>query len=191
MNDKKASFLPFHAVNEFMRNDYRASVVRYTLNALPALPDEFRVSIDRLTRKIVKVPGFRNSAKAPTSLRIKPTIDAFEKSPALVAAVLSAWSEAHLELREKVHDLLVERGWEILPLEADRTKLPGFITKWPKGEDFEILGAAFAEKYPDLRVDSDDVSLMVVWVSGRLPYSEEENSKMAEGEQPRSSTQEE
>ena len=183
MNDKKARFLPFHAINEFMRNDYRSHIVRYTLNALPTLPDEFRSPIERLTRKVVKVPGFRNSAKAPASVRVKPTIDAFEKSPDLVASILSAWSEAHAELRKQVYDLLVARGWEILPLEADRTKLPGFITKWPKGEDLEALNTAFAEMYPgaqgDSGVDSDDVSLMVVWVSARLPYEveDEENNE--------------
>jgi len=173
MNDKKAQFLPFHAINEFMRSDYRTSVVRYTLNALPSLPDEYRSPIERLTRKTVKVPGFRNSAKAPASMRVKPTVEAFEKNSALVAAILSAWSEAHSDLRQQVHDLLSERGWEILPPEADRTKLPGFITKWPKGEDFELLNAAFAELYPNLQVDNDDISLMVVWVSVRLPYDVE------------------
>ena len=49
MNDtsknKQAHFLPFHAINEFMRTDFRAEVVRSALQALahfarrPALPD--------------------------------------------------------------------------------------------------------------------------------------------------------
>jgi hypothetical protein len=177
MNDKKAQFLPFHTINEFMRNDYRANVVRYTLNTMPALPDEIRSPVERLTRKAVKVPGFRNSAKAPASMRVKPTIEAFEKNPTLVAAILSAWCEAHAELRQQVYDLLTERGWEVLPPEADRTKLPGFITRWPKGEDFETLNAAFVEMYPDLQIESDDVSLMVVWVSVRLPYDIEEDEE--------------
>jgi len=156
-------------------------VVRFTLNALPGLPEEYRARVDRLTRKTVQVPGFRNSAKAPVAVRVKPTADAFEKSPQLVAAMLSAWAEAHPALRQQIYDLLVSRGWDILPVEADRTKLPGFITKWPKDEDFEKIISAFKEKYPDETVEDDDISLMVVWLSARLPYqTENEESQVAE-----------
>ena len=174
--DQQARFLPFHAINEFMRNDYRAEVVRSVLLALPSLPENQRSQIDKLTRRTVKVPGFRNSAKAPAALRVKPTAEAFEKNAGLVAAVLSAWSEIHPELQGQVFDLLTERGWEILPADTDRTKLPGFLTRWPKGEDFESLTSAYSQRFPapvddpEAGPSSDDVSLMVVWLSGRLPY---------------------
>ena len=42
MTNKTAQFLPFHAVNEFMRDDYRLEVIRSTLNALPGLPENYR-----------------------------------------------------------------------------------------------------------------------------------------------------
>lgn len=174
MNREKIQFLPFHAINDFMRTDYRLDVIRTTLNALPGLPDDLRAPIDRLTRRVVKVPGFRNSTKAPASMKVKPTAEAFEKSPDLVAAILAAWSAAHPDLRQQVFDLLTSRGWEVLPIEADRTKLPGFLTKWSKGDDFEALNTAFMEKFPDAPANSDDISLMVVWMSGRLPYELEE-----------------
>jgi len=175
MDDQTAEFLPFHAVNEFMRNDFRLEVVRAALHALPELPMNFRVPIDQITRMIVQVPGFRNSAKAPISKRVKPTADAFEKSPHLVAAILSAWSEAHPELRQQVYDLLVERKWELLPPEADRTQLPGFIPSWPEAENFELLTHAFAQKYPSTNANTDDISLMIVWLSVRLPYKFEDD----------------
>jgi len=170
MDQEKAQFLPFHAINEFMRPDFRLEVVRSALYALPNLPESFRAPIDRLTKKVVQVPGFRNSVKAPTALKVKPTAAAFEKSSDLAAAVLSAWAEAHLELRQQVYDLLVSRDWEVLSPNADRTKIPGFLTRWPKGEDFEVLNKAYAEKYTESQASSDQVSLMVVWISGRLPY---------------------
>jgi hypothetical protein len=170
MDQEKAQFLPFHAINEFMRPDFRLEVVRSALYALPNLPEDFRPPIDRLTRKVVQVPGFRNSVKAPTALKVKPTAEAFEKSSDLVAAVLSAWAEAHPELRQQVYDLLVSRDWKVLPPEADRTKIPGFLTRWPKGEDFDVLNNAYAEKYPGSQTSNDQVSLMVVWISSRLPY---------------------
>ncbi len=169
-NDKKISFLPFHALNEFMTSEYRLEVVRITLTMLSGMPEKYRTAINNLTGRLVKIPGFRNSVKSPMLLRVKPTADAFEKSPELVAAILSAWAEIHTELRQKVYTLLQERGWDILPIDSERARLPGFLTVWPQGENFEVLNQAFKEKYPDTTISDNDVSLMVVWISGRLPY---------------------
>lgn len=180
--EKKVAFLPYHAINEFMLDDYRLKVIRGVLQALPDLPENLRLPLDELTRKLVRVPGFRNSLKAPAPLKAKPMAEAFEKSPQLVAAVLAAWAETQLELRQKVYDLLESRGWEILPPEADRTVIPGFLTRWPKGENFEVLNEAFNEMYPGTEAASDDVSLMVVWLSGRLPYQFEAEGREAESE---------
>lgn len=182
-DDKKVQFLPFHAINEFMRNDYRLAVVRTTLNSYASLPEEMRAPIDKLIRKVVQVPGFRNSAKAPTNLKVRPTAEAFEKNPRLVAAILAAWSELHAESRQKVHDLLTARGWDILPVDADRTKLPGFLITWPQGEEFEVLNKAFDAMYPGDQISSDDISLMVVWISGRLPYQIDEQENSGENHQ--------
>jgi hypothetical protein len=188
MTDQAAEFLPFHALNEFMRDDYRHSVVRTALNALPKLPKHFSAPIDNLTKQIVRVPGFRNSLQAPTPMKVGPMADAFQKSPELVAAILAAWAEVHTELRSRVFELLKGRGWEISPPDADRTKLPGFLTHWPKGEDFDALNKVYAEAHPGEEVSADDVSLMVVWLSGRLPYQVEgednadENETKQEGE---------
>lgn len=178
--DKEVSFFPFHAINEFMTDEYRAEVVRSVMLAYETLPEEFRTRIDRNIKKSVQIPGFRNSAKAPAQLRVKPAIDSFQKNPALVSAILSAWSELHAGLRQQMYELLIARGWELLPIEADRTKLPGFMTKWPKGEDFETLYAAFAALQPDAALEMNDVSLMVVWLSGRLPYEFVEKDEIAE-----------
>jgi hypothetical protein len=52
MNDKEALMIPFHALNEFMRPDFRMSVVRSTLNGLAELTEDFRADIDRHTKKI-------------------------------------------------------------------------------------------------------------------------------------------
>lgn len=181
--DKKVSFLPFHALNEFMTSEFRQEVVRTTLTVLPNLPERHRNAVNKLSNKLVKIPGFRNSLKAPTSLRTKPTVEAFEKSPALVAAILAAWEEVHVDLRQKVYALLQKRGWELLPIDADRTQLPGFLTVWPREENFDSINQAFTNAYADDPASSNDVSLMVVWLSGRLPYQfsqeKEESSSLS------------
>lgn len=169
-HEEEIAFLPFHAINDFMNDDYRASVVRSVSSDLEQLPDEIRGLVDRATRQVVRVPGFRNSAKAPARVKARPMAEAFVKSPYLVSAVLAAWGEIHAGLRQKVYDLLTARGWELLPPQADRTQLPGFLTEWVGDDDFDTLYAAFQDQYPDNQASKDDVSLMVVWLSGRLPY---------------------
>jgi hypothetical protein len=184
MTEKKQEYLPFHAINEFMRDDYRMSVVRSVLHAASQLPQELRAAIEKQTRRSVKVPGFRNSTLAPAGVRVTPTANAFEKNPDLASAILAAWAETQVELRQQVYDLLLERGWELLPVEVNRAKLPGFMIHWPKGEDFEGINKAYQEKYPLSTVGPDDVSLMTVWLGDRLPYNLE-----GEDEEPESATE--
>lgn len=191
-DDNTIEFLPFHAINEFMRPDFRLTVVRSVLNSYKGLPANNRQVIDRLTNRFVKVPGFRNSEKAPSAIKLLPMAKAFENNPEIVAAILSAWAEIHTELRQQVlhvlrergwyffssefqglthlHSLKAEKDWGILPADADRTRLPGFLIYWPKSETFEEIYQTYTRLYPDAQGSMDEVSLMAVWLSLRLPY---------------------
>lgn len=64
----------------------------------------------------------------------------------------------------------VIKQWPVFPIKMNRTKLPGFYTHWPKGEDFEALYSNFSSLYPDSNASIDKVSLMAVWLTMRLPY---------------------
>lgn len=175
-NDKEISFLPFHAINEFMTSDYKNQVILTTLKALPDLPIDVSNPINKTIKKKVKIPGFRNSLAAPISLKIKPVVHVFEKDPELVASLINGWSEYHSSLREQVYQLLISREWDLLPVDADRTRFPGFLTIWPRGEDFDTLNSAFSELFTETPASKDDISLMIVWLSGRLPYKIEGDS---------------
>jgi hypothetical protein len=182
MNDKsQIEFIPYHAINEFMRNDFRLNVIKTALLALPKLDKKFGIAIDRLTRKHVKVSGFRNSVKAPATVKAVAMARAFEKQPKLVRAILATWSEAKTELRQEIFDLLVGREWKLLPIAADRTKIPGFLAQWPDEDDYEVLYTAYIAAYPDSEASIDEASLMTVWLAGRLPI---EKVAMAELETP-------
>lgn len=174
MTNSEIQLLPFHAINGFMRDDYRTAVIHSVLSDLPRLSESMQGPIRSAIRKSVQVPGFRNSALAPLALKIKPSSALFEKDPHFAAVILSAWAELHDSLRTQVFDLLKERGWDLLPVDADRTKLPGFLTVWKEGEDFDLINQAFQEKYNLSDVSTDDVSLMTVWIGNRLPYETEE-----------------
>jgi len=176
----KLEFIPFHAINEFMRTDFRMIVLRSTLVAMGDLSPQTQASVDKLTKKYVKVPGFRNSAKAPASVKAVGMVKPFEKEPKLVAAILSAWVEAHPELTNQIFEILSGFSWKLLPLEAPRTRLPGFMTQWPEEEDYEKIYAVYTETHPDGQNSIDEVSLMAVWLAMRLPVEKVSKSELLE-----------
>lgn len=173
MDDKKVQFYPFHAINEFMLPDYRHEVLQQVLSDTSKLTNAQRGALNGEIKRLVKVPGFRNSSIAPLPLKIRAAETTFEKNPGFTARVLQCWSEIHEDLRQQVYDLLKNRNWEILPVEADRTKLPGFLGDWPKQDTYEVLNKAFSETYADSTASENDVRLMIVWLSGRLPVNME------------------
>jgi hypothetical protein len=171
MDDKKIRYFPFHAINEYMLPDYRHDVILTVLRDADKLPGDRRGAIKNLVKRHVAVPGFRNSTLAPVGVKTRGAVSAFERQPQFTALVLQGWSDLHPELREKVHAMLTTRSWEaLLPAEADRSKLPGFLTTWPKSETYDVLDQAFKDLYPDFETTDNDVRLMVVWVANRLPY---------------------
>jgi hypothetical protein len=199
---EKTEFLPFHAINEYMRPDFRLKVIRETLTAQTNLEEHLSNDLNQQIRKRVTVPGFRNSDKAPALVKVLPTSKSFEKNPDLVAVILSCWVETQSELRDQVFTLLKSRNWQIVPetdgidtdtlntemikewpvfpIHMNRAKLPGFFTHWPKGEDFETLYNNFSELFPDSDASMDKVSLMVVWLSMRLPFQVDSDNEKSE-----------
>ncbi len=171
MDDKQIRYLPFHSINEFMLPEYRQTVIQSVFTQMDKLSGERRSAINNGIKKHLQVPGFRNSAQAPVGVKVRGAATPFERRPDFTAQVLQAWSDLHPELRQQVYELLQERNWEkLLPPEADRTKLPGFMVVWPKEDTYEALDAAFAAKFPGQTFEPYDMRLMVVWVGNRLPY---------------------
>jgi hypothetical protein len=168
--DDKQQYFPFHAINEFMVPEYRLHVLQAVLSGFNHLPGERRSAINSMIKRHVQVPGFRNSTQAPTLVKAKASVSVFERRPEFVAQTLQGWSDLHPELRQKVHDFLKGREWDLLPPEADRTRLPGFLTTWPQGETYDVLGEAYEQAFPGETVDENDLRLMMVWLGGRLPY---------------------
>ena len=167
---QQTQFLHFHTINEFMLPDYRQQVLNQVIANLDSLPTDLRSRLNGQIRSHVKVPGFRNSSLAPVSVKVRGAVQAYEQFPQFAAAILAGWCAINEVLARQTFDFLTARGWKLLPLEADRTKLPGFLTRWPKAEQFDVLDEAFKVQYPETTYSNNDISLMVVWLSTRLPY---------------------
>lgn len=170
MTDKELSFLPFHAINQFMLDDFRQEVLQLVMTHQSRLPQSDQGRMRSFVNRYVQIPGFRKSDLAPVTLKIKGLQDVFEKLPALVALVLKDWVELKQELRQPVYDFLAAREWKLLPVDFDRSALPGFLYTWPKGQDFEVLTAEFRAAHPECAFTDNDIALMMVWVAMRLPY---------------------
>lgn len=174
-NYDQVEFAPFAAINDFMRADFRQGVLNSVYRNLPIISVDTKNLINQMTRSSVQVQGFRNAMKAPVPRLAKSAEKLFEENSVFAAQILQGWFEIHKTLAHQVGDLLSEsEGWEVLPLDANRTQLPGFFVSWPKGYDFDRLIAAFKDKYSGRPVSEDEISLMVVWISMRLPYRESE-----------------
>ena len=183
-DDKKIKVLPFHAVNEFMRDDYRLDVLHEVFSALDQCTPMQKQLILRMFSKNVNVPGFRNSGLAPLSIKIKNSPTLFERSHEFSATIMECWSNLHPELKTAMQTLLTERGWTLQPLETDRTQLPGFQIDWPKPDNFESLIKGIQAAQPELKESDDNISLMAVWVGNKLPYNlfSEEDEEVKEAQ---------
>lgn len=167
---QKARFLPFHAINDFMIDDYRLEVLQRVLDASDSISPASASRLNAAIKRRIQVPGFRNSVKAPKTLVLRHMPKPFEKSADLASAVLAAWAELNSPLGLKIFELLISRGWELLPIDVDRTRLPGFFTSWPADENYDTVFTALQQAYPEEEFSQDDVSLMSVWLSLRLPF---------------------
>jgi hypothetical protein len=171
VDEKKVQIIPFHALNEFMRDDYRLSVLQEVMTHFEDCDKDKILRVNRLFVKGVQIPGFRNSSLAPVAVRVKQSVSLFEKSPEFAALIIECWSERHQPLKETVWQLLETKNWKPLPVKTDRTQLPGFMVNWPKGDTFDLFINSIKESNPELNESDDNVSLMVVWVGNKLPYN--------------------
>lgn len=167
---ESSKFYPFSAVNDFMREDYRLTILHEVLASLDKIPAEQKMRIGRLISKGIQVQGFRNSNLAPVGMKAKKSVDLFERSPEFAAQVMESWSRLHPELRLLIRNVLVKRNWTVKEDDLDLSQLSGFQIDWPKEDTFQVLIDKARELPPELAVTDDDISLMVVWIGNRLPY---------------------
>ena len=168
--DQYEEYLPFNAINEFMRDDYRLIILHETITHLNDANPEQQKEISKLISQYIKIPGFRKSNLAPAPMKAKNAVVLFQQSAAFSSKIVETWSSLHPKLKETVWTVLTEKGWEPAPIDIDRTVLPGFQTHWPKADTFEAINTAVRALAPDLSETDDDISLMAVWIGNRLPY---------------------
>jgi len=162
-------YLPYKAVNVFINREYLEQLLESVLNGYNKLSKEKQIAFVKLFRQHVNVLGFRNAIRAPLSLQIKAYSSAFEEKNEVVPFTLSTWVELNSSLASEVEDWLDAEGIEVLDRDRGFIETEGFLTDWPKKLTFDKLVKNFEKAKPNVKHNRDDLILMVLWISGKLP----------------------
>jgi len=172
MSEKET--LSFKTINVFLDRDFLERKLGEILQRKDDLPKEDQIAFNNQFRKFVKVLGFRNPIRAPYQLQVNAYASAFEEKDEVVPFTLSTWTKLNQDFANQVKDWLSSEGWEGLALERTFEDSYGFIDHWPKGLTFEQLAKKYQKDHPNSEFDKDDLTLMVMWVSGQLPHEQSE-----------------
>jgi len=167
-------YLPYKSINVFINRDYLESAVRLVLQEYRQLPQEKARPFIKQFREHVNILGFRNTIKAPLSLQINAFASAFEEKNEVVPFTLSTWANIKSDLAVEVESWLKSEGWKGLTVDREFNDAEGFLSNWPKKLTFKKLIKDFKKAKPDVEFDQDDLILMVIWISGKLPPDESE-----------------
>ncbi len=153
----------------------RASVVSRVLNEFHSLPVAARNALRSAVNDeiIPSSGGFRRGQAGraldrSSFLLQEPVAQAVMGSDTLAAAVLQCWAESHPSLREAVERHLTGRGLSTPTVNLPESLFRGY---WPVHQ-WEVEQSAFALTY-DEDFDTDDVALMLCYVSGNIPLDPE------------------
>lgn len=163
---------PYKAINVFIDHDYLQNLIERVLVNIKELPKQDQIDFSQTFRHYVKVLGFRNPTQAPLPLQVKSYVEAFEDKEEIIPFTLSVWTKIEHDLAKKVKAWLEKKGWDNLSLERKFSESDGFSSNWPSELTIEKLSEEFTEDHPDLKFDQDDIILMILWISGKLPIGD-------------------
>ena len=162
-------YLPFKTINVFIEHDKLKNILEFIIKNINTLPKENQISFIKSFKEYVNILGFRNPMRAPLPLQVNAYVDAFEDMDEVVPFTLSTWTKIKHDFAEEVKEWLDSQGWKELSLEKNYDETQGFIHDWPESLTFEELIEEFNKAHPDLDYDKDDLFLMILWISGKLP----------------------
>jgi hypothetical protein len=161
--------LPYKTINVFINQEYLTEVAKDILSKVKKLPKADQIAFSHFMRKHINVLGFRDSSRAPEPLQVNAIIKVFEEKDDVVPFLLSTWAKINKKLAKDVKAWLKAEGWENLETEREFVEGEGFIAEWPKKLTFDKLVKDYQKANPDSKINRDDLILMVLWVSGKLP----------------------
>lgn len=160
---------PYRAINVYIERDHLENVLEQILSKLNSLPKPEQINFIKKFKQYVKVNGFRNPTMAPLPLRVNAYAIAFEEKDEVIPFTLSTWTKINPDLAATVKNWLDDKGWEDLVLDREYDETGGFKPEWPEDFSLENLVEQFQKDHPEGSFDPDNIILMALWVSGKLP----------------------
>ncbi len=161
--------LPYKAINVYIDQDYLMKVANDILTKVNKLPKQDQIDFSHFIKKHINVLGFRDSSRAPLPLQVNALVKTFEEKDEVVPFLLSIWAKINKKLAKDVKSWLESEGWKDLATEREFSEGAGFIEDWPKKLTFDKLVKDYQKFNPDAKFERDDLILMVLWISGKLP----------------------
>jgi len=161
--------LPFKTINVYIERGFLEEILKQILRDLKNLPKETQTEFNQVFKKYVTVLGFRNPLHAPRPLQIRAFANAFEEKEEVIPFTLSTWATLNEDLANAVLDWLKSEKWDNLELNRSYQEALGLTNNWPEDQSLDSIFEKFQDAHPDLDYSKDEIVLMLLWVSGRLP----------------------
>jgi hypothetical protein len=161
--------LSFKTINVFVERGFLEETLKLILTNLKILSKEDQIEFSQIFKKYVTVLGFRNPKQAPLPLQVKAYATAFEEKEEVIPFTLSTWTKIKGDLANAVVKWLKSENWDDLTLVRNFDEDQGFKNDWPDDLSLDTVIKDFQKDHADMEVSKDDLALMILWVSGRLP----------------------
>ena len=145
--------------------DYAGNIIDRALEYRDQASESARGALNAAIKDTIDVVGFRDASKAvPDQLKASVMQEVFRGNDRLAGCVLRVWEESKQELRSVVTEHLRSKG-----IHTDGPDFRGrqFNSLWPRRE-WRSERDEIVEADSGGRFDTDDIGLMVCYVSGRL-----------------------
>ena len=162
---------PLATVFALMRPEFSEVVVERALRSRGKAPARVRSALEKALRSNVRVPGFKDTSRAPEQLLTGPALTVIKRGNGrLAGAMLRVWDESQAPLRECVTEHL--RTAEVSLVKPDY-KANRFTATWLV-EEWVRHREALASTHQQF--NEDEVALMLCLVAGRAPVPELEEA---------------
>ena len=154
---------PWIAVNEYMQDEYRETLVDLALRHLPHASQDLRVFAKREISQAVTISGFRSFDRAPVEVARWHVVRQMEQNTGVVTAVICLWARAEKKLINELQTAAEAKGLRFCPDWSWQEAKEGFYAF----EDIAPLAEcteALAQDRPSPEADHDGAVPAAGWV---------------------------
>lgn len=164
------NFQPMIALNVYLEPYFRQEILDKVLAQRTKLPEQAQRDLSAIFRSEIQIRGFRNPLAAPHGLLVKESEKKFEKDSRFLRVILSAWVSTLDFDPQELSAALTELGFVPSEVAAEfEDPENALLEGWPAGLSYADLEQKVSEKVPSLKISQNELALLTIWLTGRLP----------------------